>query len=95
MHFVLALGGDLRVRPSRSAPWATAAGALTSPDAPHAIDTRGVDMLVIFLDPESDVGTTFRPALQTPIRLLSGAERDELVQGVEDPQAVVRSGIDS
>src|SRR5262245_18108856 len=52
-HFVLAQGGDLRIRTSSRGRWTRVAGALTSPDAPHAIDTRGVDMLVIFLDSES------------------------------------------
>jgi AraC-like DNA-binding protein len=94
MHFVLAVGGDLRVRASQRSPWQTSAGALTSPDAPHAVDARGFDMLTIFIDPESDVGATLRPALQTPIRLLSTAERDELMRGVEDPRSVVRSGLD-
>src|SRR5262245_36937575 len=87
MHFVLALGGDLRIRTSSSGRWRTAAGALTAPDSPHAIDARGVEMLVIFFDPESDVSASLRPALQAPIRLISRAERTELVRGIEDPQS--------
>src|SRR5262245_5545470 len=94
MHFVLASGGDLRIRTSPRGRWETAAGALTSPDAPHAIDARRVEMLVIFFDPESDVGATLRSALRVPVRPLSRAERDELVRGVEDPQSVVHAGMD-
>src|SRR5262245_18532917 len=82
MHFVLALDGKLRIRTSQRGRWIEAAGALTSPDIPHAIDGRGVDVLVVFIDPESDVGATFRTALRSPVRLLSAAERDELVPGV-------------
>jgi transcriptional regulator GlxA family with amidase domain len=84
MHLVLALDGLLRVRTSPRGRWAKAAGVLTSPDSPHAIDGRGVEMLVIFFDPESEVGTAFWPAMQAPLRLVSKAERAELVRGVED-----------
>jgi AraC-like DNA-binding protein len=84
MHLVLGLDGPLRVRRSPRGRWATAAGALTAPDSPHAIDGRGVEMLVIFFDPESDVGAAFWPAIQAPLRLVSEAERAELVRGVED-----------
>src|SRR5262249_23676858 len=85
---------DLRVRRSRRLRWEAAAGALTSPDVQHAVDGRGVEVLVIFLDPESDVGARLLPAIREPVRLLSRAERDELVRGVEDPPSVVRAGID-
>src|SRR5262245_6067856 len=94
MHFVLALGGDLRIRTSPRGRWTAASGALTSPDAPHAIDASGVEMLVIFLDSESDAGATLRSALPARVRLLSSAERNELVRGVEDPRAVVDAGLD-
>jgi AraC-like DNA-binding protein len=84
MHFVLALDGPLRVRTSQRGRWAKAAGLLTSPDSPHAIDARGVEMLVIFFDPESDVGAALWPAMQVPLRLISEGERAELLRGVED-----------
>ena len=84
MHFVLALDGRLRVRTSPRGRWATAAGVLTSPDTPHAIDARGVEAQVIFFDAESDVGAALWPAIQAPMRLISEAERTELLRGVED-----------
>src|SRR5262245_62988714 len=84
MHFVLALDGRLRARSSHRGRWSTAAGVLTSPDSPHAIDARGVEMLVIFFDPESDVGAALWPGMQVPIRLISERERAELLRGMED-----------
>src|SRR5262245_3484458 len=94
MHFVLALGGDLRIRTSPRGRWRTAAGALTSPDSPLSIDARGVEMLVIFFDPESDIGAALRSGLETPVRLITAAERTELIRGVEDPRSFVGAGID-
>src|SRR5262245_31613721 len=90
MHFVLALDGNLRVRTSDRGQWVTVAGVLTSPDLPHTVDARGADMLVIFVDPESDVGAAFRPALQTPLRIISKAERTALARGTEDPRTFAR-----
>src|SRR5262245_51466987 len=79
MHFVLAVEGELRVRAGSRARWRKAAGVFTAPDSPHAIDSRGADMLVIFFDPESDVGATLQAGLETPLRLITGAQRTELV----------------
>jgi hypothetical protein len=87
MHFVLAVDGELRVRTTNRGRWTTAAGVLTAPDIPHAIDACGGDQVVIFFDRESDVGGALRPALSGPVRLTSRAERAELVRGVDDPQS--------
>jgi AraC-like DNA-binding protein len=94
MHCVLALDGELRVRTSRAGRWASAAGVLTPPDQPHALDARSAELLVIFFDPESDVGAELRPAIPGSCRLLSRSERDDLVRGAEDPQSLVRNGVD-
>ena len=61
MHFVLAVDGELGVRTKDEGRWITAAGVLTAPNIPHAIDARGHDQVLIFLDPESDAGALLRP----------------------------------
>jgi AraC-like DNA-binding protein len=91
LHFVLAIQGELRVRTSASGRWWGAAGVLTSPHAPHAIDAEGVEVLLVFLDPESDAGATFRPALDGAVRPLSEGERNALVRDVV-PRTILRSG---
>src|SRR5262245_18978181 len=87
MHFVLAVDGELRVRTSHRGRWITAAGVLTAPDTLHAIDPCGADQVIIFFDPESDIGAALRPALSGRFRLTSSEERAELVLGIEDPQS--------
>jgi AraC-like DNA-binding protein len=79
MHFVLAMDGELRVRTSPQGRWSTAAGVLTSPDTAHAIDAHGVEMLVIFIDPESNAGAVFQSGLEGPARMVTAKERTELV----------------
>jgi AraC-like DNA-binding protein len=93
LHFVLAIGGELRVR-TPALPWASAAGVLTAPDAPHAVDSLGTDVLLVFLDPESEAGATFLPILDRPVRLLSAPERAELVRDVV-PRTILRFGADA
>jgi len=80
LHFVLAMEGELRVRPSARAPWSGAAGVLTAPDAPHAIDCQGLEVLLVFVDPHSEAGTALQSALHPAVRCLSRGEGSALVR---------------
>jgi transcriptional regulator GlxA family with amidase domain len=90
MHFVLGLDGELRTRASSRAPWIRAAGVLTAPDVVHEIDASGIEVLLVFLDPESDAGATLSALLDGPIRLISDAERALLIRNA-DPLALLRA----
>lgn len=87
MHFVLAIDGALQVRAGRGA-WRAAAGVLTAPDVPHAIDASGREVLLVFLDPESEAGAALHGVLDGPLRALSDAERAALVEHT-DPWAIM------
>ena len=81
MHFVLATSGALRVR--LAGEWSSAAGVLTAPDTAHEIDATAREVMIAFLDPESAAGAALSGVLAAAgdgLRLLDGAERDELVQ---------------
>ena len=91
LHFVLAMDGELLVRSSTTGPWSRAAGVLTAPDAPHAIDCHGVEVVLVFLDPQSEAGATLHAALTPAVRRLSGAERSALLRDVV-PRTSRRSG---
>lgn len=82
VHVVLALGGDLRVRAGDAGAWVRAAGIVTAPDAPHAIDAAGSEILIVFVDPESEAGRAMRGATAGSLRTLGAAERDALADGV-------------
>jgi len=89
MHLLLALDGLLRVRDEGA--WSTAAGVLTAPDVAHSIDARGVTVLLVFFDPESDAGNAIRAAFTGPTRRLTAAERDRLALDL-DPMHIMRAG---
>lgn len=93
LHLVLAFGGELRVRTTADGEWQSAPGVLTAPDTPHAIDAVGLNVLVVFLAPDSHAAATFGPALEEPVRLVSVAERDAILAG-EGTRSGARPGSD-
>jgi transcriptional regulator GlxA family with amidase domain len=94
LHFALALQGAVRVRTAAADGWTSAAGVLTAADVPHAVDALGVEVMLVFLDPESEAGGCFAAALEGPVRLLSDEERDALVRDVV-PRVILRSGAEA
>lgn len=70
LHVVIGLDRPLRVRAGRG--WKEAAGVITPADIPHEIDAREQTTLLVFLDPESDIGAAVSDALASRIRVLTG-----------------------
>ncbi len=74
MHLVVATRGVLRVATGAAGREANARAVLTQADVAHAIDGRGADAILVFVDPESDVGELVRARQGEPVRLFSDAE---------------------
>lgn len=89
MHLILSLGGELRVRGAAERAWHRSAGVLTAPDVEHSIDARGGDVLLVFLEPESDVGLALQGVLTGAFRFVVEAERDALLEQAE-PLSIMR-----
>ncbi len=85
MHLMLACGGEIRVD-GKPTP-----GVLTAPDAPHRVDATGVEIALVFLDPESQAGAALRAGISGAYRLITRAECTELLQGLH-PEALIREG---
>ena len=94
MHVVACTSGELRFRGAGAARWRRASGVLTAPDVAHEIDARGAEVLIVFLDPESDAGRALRAALRGPIRALSGEERERLVAGARPEDLMRAQGVE-
>jgi AraC-like DNA-binding protein len=92
LHFVICSDGELTVTTPAGA--TTAAGVLTAPDVEHAIDASGREVLLVFLDPESDVGAALRGLAGDSARLVDDSERRALLRDA-DPLAIMRDGGDA
>jgi AraC-like DNA-binding protein len=90
MHFVIARTGHVQVRAGKDGGWIQTAGVLTAPDTAHSIEASGVEVLLVFLDPESAVGESLLATLVGAIRPISDTERTELVRDA-DPGAIMRA----
>jgi AraC-like DNA-binding protein len=90
LHVVVCVSGELRVRADGAA-WQVAPGVVTAPDVAHAIDARGTQVLLVFLDPESRAGASLCRVIGGAFKLLTDHERTELVANVE-PLNLMQSG---
>jgi AraC-like DNA-binding protein len=85
--------GDVQVRET-----STAGGVVTRPDVPHAIDATGLPTVILFVDPESEVGAGFATRFPDPITPLdqdacASARGALAIAGASDdaPAAIART----
>lgn len=88
MHIVAAVRGTLRVDWGEGV--RRVAGVVTAPDVVHSIDGRGAEVLLVFLDPESDAGAALLERIDGPARCLDGEERDALAPASCDPMQLMQ-----
>jgi AraC-like DNA-binding protein len=94
IHVVVCASGELRFRGAGAARWRRAPGVLTAPDVAHAIDARGAEVLIVFLDPESEAGRSLRSVVREPLRALSAGERELLAAGAEPLEIMRAQGVE-
>ena len=92
MHILVAMDGELRVRAGEGGRWLSTPGLVTAPDVMHSIDATGREVLLVFLDPESDAGAALRAVQTGPWRLIDDRERAKIVAAGADPRAIMREG---
>ena len=66
MHLVIRREGELRAR-WKGSPWVEAPGVFVGPDVPHEIDARDGQVLMLFVEPESEDGLRLRAALGSEV----------------------------
>ena len=71
VELVMALSGTLRFREHARGAWTTCGAVLIRPDAAHEVDARHTDVLIGFVDAESDLGAALLERTRsnlTPLR---------------------------
>lgn len=94
MHVVACVTGELRVRAGTARRWTRAPGVITAPDVAHELDASGAEVLLVFVDPESEVGAALRPTIGGAYRALTAAERDAIDVTRAPMEIMTASGVD-
>jgi len=70
----MVMQGTLRIRSKPGAAWKMCGAALIRPDAEHEVDARGKTLLIGFIDPESELGTTLLGRMDDEIFAVPAAQ---------------------
>src|SRR5215469_16763481 len=68
IQLILALERSLRIRGGAEQEWISCGAVLVRADAPHEVEGGGVPSLFVFVDPESDLGTTLSEKITASIQ---------------------------
>jgi AraC-like DNA-binding protein len=91
LHVVLALDGELAFRSSARGAVQRARGVLTAPDVAHTIDASGREILLVFIDPESEHGAQLSGHV-SGVLPLDPARCRALLAGGDEPLPIMRDG---
>jgi AraC-like DNA-binding protein len=61
-HLIVPLDTPVQVRETARGPGRRAPALLTRPDVPHAVDARGAHVVIVFVEPESEIGERLNAA---------------------------------
>jgi AraC-like DNA-binding protein len=67
VQLVMALSGTLRFRQRQRERWTTCGAVLVRADARHEVDARGTDVMIAFVDAESDLGAALSARTQSHV----------------------------
>lgn len=91
MHLVLAIDGAIYARVGDEPSPVKSAGIITEPDVAHEINFASDDVLLVFIDPESDAGAALRAVISGRARRISSTERDAIDRALS-PLEIMREG---
>jgi len=91
LHVVLALEGELAFREGARGAVQRAAGVVTAPDVLHTIDASGCEVLLVFIDPESEHGARLC-ACVAGVRPLDRATCRALRASGDQPMEIMTDG---
>src|SRR5262245_45469021 len=67
VQLLMALDGNLLIRSRPSDKWISCGAALVRPDVPHEVNAVGTQVLIAFVDVESDLGGALIDSVTSPI----------------------------
>jgi AraC-like DNA-binding protein len=94
VQLVLALDGTLRFRQHPRQRWMACGAVLVRPDALHEVDARGSDVLIAFVDPESDLGAALAERTGSDVATIPPATIAEWRRQLGEPASLTAARVE-
>ena len=85
IQLIVALEGSLRIRSGTGQEWTNCCAVLVRADAPHEVMGGGARSLFVFVDPESDLGTTLSERITASIQPIDARTSELWRNALGDP----------
>ena len=70
VQLVMTLSGTLRFRERERQRWTTCGAMLVRPDARHEVDARGTNVMIAFVDAESELGAALSARAESDVAVI-------------------------
>jgi AraC-like DNA-binding protein len=94
VQLLMALKGNIRIRSGPGQKWRICGAALVTPDAPHEVDASKVDILLTFVDPESDLGSALLEKITLPISVVEESTVKTWRNALGNPKTLTAARVD-
>src|SRR5262249_308124 len=94
VQLVMSLNGTLRFRRCPPQRWTTCGPVLVPPDAGHEVNARGTDVLIAFVDPESELGTALVTRTTSDVAPISPATVAEWRTQLGEPSSLTAARVE-
>ena len=90
----MALEGELRVRSGPGRKWTSCGAALIRPDAPHEVEAIEVQVLLAFVDAESDLGAALLQKIASEITVVQDTTVSNWRSDLGDPSTLTGARVE-
>ena len=90
----MALSGTLRFRQRQRQRWTACGAVLVRPDAWHEVNARGTDVLIAFVDAESDLGAVLAERTASEVAMIPPATVAEWRTQLGDPASLTAARVE-
>ena len=90
----MALRGTLRFRQRQRQRWTACGAVLVRPDAWHEVNARGTDVLIAFVDAESDLGAALAERTASEVAMIPPATVAEWRTQLGDPASLTAARVE-
>src|SRR6516225_1214708 len=94
VQVVMALRGTLRFRQRQRQRWTTCGAVLVRPDAWHEVNARGTDVLIAFVDAESELGVALAERTASEVAPIPPATVAEWRAQLGDPSSLTAARVE-